>query len=159
MTYSAFSYQTFSMKRGPYKKDRKELYLKARELRQEGYGYRTIAHRLGNQISYNVIKNWVVDITSDMRRAHKLSTPLFTRHKIKLEECRTNYSRRNWLIRKHGHKCQVCFLSEWLDRKIPLELDHIDGNKKNNSEDNLRLLCPNCHAFTETYKGKNVKRK
>ena len=39
---------------------------------------------------------------------------------------------------------------------IPLEIDHIDGNYKNNNEDNLILLCPNCHSLTETYKGANL---
>lgn len=38
---------------------------------------------------------------------------------------------------------------------IPLEIDHIDGDYTNNSEDNLQLLCPNCHSLTSTYKGAN----
>ena len=41
-------------------------------------------------------------------------------------------------------------------RLAPLELDHTDGNPLNNQLDNLRLICPNCHAQTETYKGKNM---
>jgi hypothetical protein len=51
--------------------------------------------------------------------------------------------------------CNNCHLSTWLDNPIPLELDHIDGNNSNNNLDNLRLLCPNCHALTPTYRGKN----
>lgn len=39
---------------------------------------------------------------------------------------------------------------------IPIELDHIDGNPENNKSDNLRLICPNCHAQTPTYKGRNI---
>ena len=38
---------------------------------------------------------------------------------------------------------------------IPLEVEHIDGNFQNNNEDNLILLCPNCHSLTSTYKGAN----
>ena len=53
--------------------------------------------------------------------------------------------------------CSVCKLKEWLGNLIPLELDHINGNRKDNRLQNLRFLCCNCHAFTDTYKGKNVK--
>lgn len=56
-------------------------------------------------------------------------------------------------------KCEVCNLSEWMNKNIPLELDHIDGNRLNNFLDNLRLLCSNCHAQTDTYCGKNIKNK
>ncbi len=56
------------------------------------------------------------------------------------------------------HECSTCHLSLWLDNPIPIELDHIDGNNENNSLSNLRLLCPNCHALTETYRGKNQSR-
>ena len=55
------------------------------------------------------------------------------------------------------HICSSCNLSEWLSKPIPLELDHIDGDNTNNELSNLRLLCPNCHAFTPTYRGKNIK--
>ncbi len=41
-------------------------------------------------------------------------------------------------------------------RPIPLELDHINGRRDDNRLDNLRILCPNCHAQTETYRGKNI---
>jgi hypothetical protein len=55
------------------------------------------------------------------------------------------------------HKCECCGLSEWLNGPIPLELDHIDGDHCNNVIENLRILCPNCHAKTPTYRGKNKK--
>ena len=53
------------------------------------------------------------------------------------------------------HKCECCGNTEWLGQKIPLELHHIDGNRNNNVIDNFQLLCPNCHAFTDSYRGKN----
>lgn len=52
-------------------------------------------------------------------------------------------------------KCQKCNLTEWLQQPIPLELHHIDGNNQNNNLKNLQLLCPNCHALTPNYRGKN----
>ncbi len=52
-------------------------------------------------------------------------------------------------------KCASCQKTRWLDKPIPLELDHINGDHHNNSLSNLRILCPNCHALTPTYRGKN----
>lgn len=58
---------------------------------------------------------------------------------------------RNW-----EHKCSVCNLTTWNEKPIPLEIDHIDGCHSNNTYENLRAICPNCHAQTDTYKGKNM---
>ena len=54
------------------------------------------------------------------------------------------------------HECESCGIREWMNNPISLELDHIDGNKTNHSLDNLRILCPNCHSQTSTYRGKNI---
>ena len=57
------------------------------------------------------------------------------------------------------HRCESCGLTEWLNDKIPLELEHVNGNHNDNTFTNLLLLCPNCHAKTSTYRGKNKKLK
>lgn len=56
------------------------------------------------------------------------------------------------------HKCMSCKLEQWMNSLIPLELDHINGDNTDNSLINLRLLCPNCHALTSTYRGKKKKK-
>jgi hypothetical protein len=73
-----------------------------------------------------------------------------------LQEAKNDRVRKRILLEQREHKCEVCGLLEWNDKPIPLELDHIDGNTDNNTALNLRLICPNCHAQTETYKGANA---
>lgn len=55
------------------------------------------------------------------------------------------------------HKCECCSITEWMGQPTPIELDHINGIHTDNRLENLRLLCPNCHAQTDTYRGKNKK--
>lgn len=57
------------------------------------------------------------------------------------------------------NKCSnlECGLNSWLGQKIVLELDHINGNNRDHRLSNLRLLCPNCHSLTETFRNKKRK--
>ena len=59
------------------------------------------------------------------------------------------------LISLRGHKCECCGLTEWLGQPIALELHHINGITTDNRLDNLVILCPNCHAQTDNYRGLN----
>ena len=65
---------------------------------------------------------------------------------------------KTYLFKKYDNKCSKCGWSQInpYTNSIPLEIEHIDGNYRNNKEENLRLLCPNCHSLTETYKGANI---
>jgi 5-methylcytosine-specific restriction endonuclease McrA len=56
-------------------------------------------------------------------------------------------------------KCSCCKLTEWMGKPIPLDLDHINGISTDHRLENLRLLCRNCHAQTDTFSGKNRKTK
>lgn len=62
---------------------------------------------------------------------------------------------KNKLIKENivENKCDICGLTNWLDKPIVLQLHHIDGNPNNNSLENLQLLCPNCHSQTDNYCG------
>lgn len=62
---------------------------------------------------------------------------------------------RRYLLEKDGHKCQICKNTEWNGKEIPLVLDHVNGDSYNNFPENLRMICPNCDAQTDFYKGKN----
>lgn len=64
---------------------------------------------------------------------------------------------RRYLFEKYNNKCSMCGWGKINETsgKIPLEVDHIDGNAENNSEDNLRLICPNCHALTPHFRNLN----
>jgi hypothetical protein len=54
--------------------------------------------------------------------------------------------------------CELCGWAEVsIDGRIPLELDHINGEHSDNRLDNLRILCPNCHSLQPTHRGKNKK--
>ena len=64
---------------------------------------------------------------------------------------------KEYLFNERGKCCEICKISDWLGKRIVIELHHIDGNNKNNSKDNLQLLCPNCHSQTDNWKGKNLK--
>ena len=54
-------------------------------------------------------------------------------------------------------QCYNCGLTEWLGKKISLELEHINGNRFDNRIENLIILCPNCHSQTTTYRGRGKK--
>ena len=54
-------------------------------------------------------------------------------------------------------KCAICGIDIWNGKEISLQLHHIDGDKTNNLIENLQLLCPNCHAQTDSFGGRNKK--
>jgi hypothetical protein len=69
----------------------------------------------------------------------------------------STYALKNRLI-KDGlfeRKCYDCKRTEWKNQPIPIELEHVNGNRFDCRIENLTLFCPNCHALTPTYRGKN----
>ncbi|WP_405808111.1 HNH endonuclease [Streptomyces sp. NBC_00210] len=59
-----------------------------------------------------------------------------------------------------AERCALCGTEPfWRGRPLPLEVDHVDGDWRNNRPENLRFLCPNCHSATDTYRGRGKARR
>ena len=91
-------------------------------------------------------------------RKHDLNTDHFTgqawnRGRYQpLGELRCKSAIRNYMLREVNNTCEHCGIMEWQGKPITLELDHINGDNTDNSRENLRILCPNCHSQTSTFR-------
>jgi hypothetical protein len=115
--------------------------------------------------TYNMIKQRIsklgLDTSHFLGCAHQLGKTKARKHPIEYyltKDSRSigSHSLKLRLIKENikTHKCENCGLSEWLGEPIPINLDHIDGDHFNNLINNLRILCPNCHAKTPTFGSK-----
>ena len=110
-----------------------------------------ISHFTGQ--GWNGHSNTVVDISREKYTLEEV----FCKNSPVTQKVLRGYIERHQILE---YKCVKCGCNgQWQDGEISLELDHIDGNNTNNEISNLRYLCPNCHALTETYRGKNKKLK
>ena len=127
--------------------------------------------------NYNTVKSLVKQFNLDTSHwlDYSLNSPLKgtkcfngvyknTLSEVLVENCNYNTgSLKKRLIKEKifEAKCYNCNNIEWLGKPIPLELEHINGIHTDNKIENLTILCPNCHAFTPTYRGRKnrLKRK
>lgn len=134
-------------KRKPYYKHAAETYEKARTLRREGLGYRSISNEVG--VSWSVVRSWVKDIEVCHVQAHLVA---MKKRRKSLNALKNKGSIRTRLLTVRGKQCETCKIQDWFDMPLSFEIDHIDGDNKNNKEENLRILCPNCHSQTPTFR-------
>ena len=107
---------------------------------------------LGLDTSHFTGQGWSKGLSVTTRRGRPLSEIL-----VANSDYRSTTGLRRRLLKEEikEARCEGCGLTEWRGVPIPLQLDHIDGDRRNNRLENLRLLCPNCHAQTDTWCGKN----
>ena len=119
-----------------------------------GAGYRFVkqmSSKYGVDISHFSGKLWSKGKTLPPRPKIQMSDIL-----VKNRYFNTNSLKKRLI--KEGykeHKCELCGNTEWNGKPIAIELHHINGDNTDNRIENLQILCPNCHAQTETYCSKN----
>lgn len=95
-----------------------------------------------NENYQNYIKRWKSGIEDGSRG---ISTRCVSEHV------------RRYLIEKYSEKCSLCGWNEknLTTGKIPLEIDHLNGKAEDNQEENLRIICPNCHSLSSNFRNLN----
>lgn len=137
---------------------------------KESHSYKEVISKLGystncganNVTLKNRLEKYNIDIT------HFSSQPKQSKIKRNKENvfCEnstaTQRTLRRWFVKGNyiDYRCSECGLEGfWNGKELKLQLDHINGDNKDNRIENLRWLCPNCHSQTETFCGKHLKKK
>lgn len=93
-------------------------------------------------------KDWVANRAIDLNEILEGKHPQYQTFKLKnrlySEGTKTN-------------RCEICNIDSWNGKSIQCELDHINGNSSDHRLENLRIICPNCHSQTNTFRAKNIK--
>ena len=94
-------------------------------------------------------KDFWVELAEERKKIHREKILKADYEKLSFESLRFR------ILYEQENKCSRCGIDTWLGEKIILELEHKDGNNKNNKRDNLEMICPNCHSLTSTWRGRN----
>lgn len=123
-----------------------------------GGNYRQISrriHELRLEVSHFTGKGWNTGLAFQPRPPRPIKKLLIRDIDIQSNTLKRRLFREGVLV----PRCQMCgWAQRSPDGRLPVELDHINGDNKDNRLENLRILCPNCHSLQPTHRGKNVKR-
>jgi len=88
-----------------------------------------------------IIENWLEGNDKGYKVGYRIKKPI-----------------RDFLLKESNYSCSECGWNKVNPKSgtIPLEIDHIDGDCTNNKKENLKVLCPNCHSLTPTWKALNT---
>lgn len=123
-----------------------------------------VGRKLGLSSATDLMKTRIVELKLDISHfglpKHQAGkAKIYSDSEVFIKDTRTNHVHVKRRAIEQGYvvnKCYWCGVEEeWNGKSITLELDHINGDNKDNRIENLRILCPNCHSQTETYKGRN----
>lgn len=147
-------YNLTTQSRSSHYGNRDELYHSARELRKQGYGYKTIEKLLNNEVPWSSIRNWVSDIHVSRLQAGMNHQELT---RVPIEQLKSKEAIRKRLLEVRGCRCEWCGSSEWLGKQLSLEMHRLDGKSSPyNKVDRIVILCPNCHSITDDYRNKRM---
>jgi hypothetical protein len=121
-------------------------------------GFRATSGSMQNHLKQRLLNakadlsHWVKGNTGKISGSRLPRTDVFIKiPRTCLRRQRTTVLRRAMLEIGISYKCSICSISEWNSKKLTLQIDHVDGDWRNNEICNLRFLCPNCHTQTETW--------
>ena len=98
-----------------------------------------------NQGGKGTVKRWMSEREIPLQEIFDGMHPSYQTYKLKQRLYKKG-------IKKN--RCEICDIDSWNGKKIECELDHIDGDRTNHKLSNLRILCPNCHSQTDTFRYK-----
>lgn len=114
-------------------------------------------------VHFNSFKKRAIElecyVTNQSGKGNKKNMPKVDLNEIIFENKQPQYQTYKLKLRlfEEGYKqnkCEKCGVCDWNGEQLNMELDHIDGDKTNHHLDNLRILCPNCHSQTPTFRNK-----
>ena len=127
---------------------RTDIFLKLK-MRKSGASFSILNKRL---VQDNIDISHFITGSTGRDSTRKQSDDVVYRKNSTYKHIRSRVMRDNFM----AYQCVKCNNNgEWLNSKLTLALDHINGDRYDNRKENLRWLCPNCHSQTETYCSKN----